>query len=433
MTAVGTSDSQTHKDDVHTVARGASGLFFTLAVFAWRNLWRNPRRTWLTIGGVAFAVWFLVFARSVQTGTFDLMIDNTARVMTGHMQVLKTDYLDEPRVEDTILIGDMLERLTSHPEVAHASARAQGFALVSSGEQSFGGQIIGVDAEVEKHWSALADAVVQGRYLQQPGEAVLGSVLARNLGLQVGDEFVLLGTARGGGVAAHAARLVGIFTMPSAHLNRGLVQIPLQDFRDAWALAPSEAHMLVVIADSVAASEHVVRSARMFAGSYQIADWQTLMPETVQMRDMKVVGTDVFFLVIAIIVGFSVLNTFMMTIYERTPEFGVLMATGMRPHQLQLQLHMEALYLSALGVGIGAAVATGIIAMVGSTGIPIPVDQADELLAQYNMSDRLYPSFDTFALMFGTVLMLAGVQLAAFIPGLRLYRLRPVDALRLAS
>lgn len=416
--------------------------FLTLARLAWRNLWRNRRRSWLTIGGIAFAVWFLIFSRSMQGGTFDLMIDNTARVMTGHLQIQQADYADDPRVDHAFDAAAVRAVLEERSGIRHVSARAQGYALASVGERSFGAQVVGVEADVEQHWSAIAAAIEQGRYLQGPGEVVVGSLLARNLGLEMGDELLLLGTASEGGIAAHAATLVGIFATASSELNRSLVQIPVTDFREAWSLAPGQAHALIAIADGVDVAEEAARDLkRLLVGPaaaasgatsdpLNVLNWRELMPEAEQMRDMKVIGTDVFFIVLTIIIGFSVVNTFMMMVFERTKEFGLLMAVGMRPRHLHLQLQIEALYLSVLGLLLGLGIATVIIWVVHDTGIPIPMDQAAELLSKFNMSDRVYPRFDWVAVQISTVLMLLGVQLAALVPSLRLYRMRPVDAMR---
>lgn len=410
------------------------GTLTFLLRFAWRNLWRNKRRTWLTVGGIAFAVWFLIFARSTQVSTFDLMIDNTARILPGHVQMQLPEYQDDPRVDLTFNAAAAKIEFSKQPGIKHVSARTLGFALVSVGERSFGAQVIGVEPKVEGQWSALGAAVKEGRYLENAGEVLVGSLLAKNLKLQVGDELVLLGSAKEGGVAAFAGRLVGVFEVGAQELNRRVVQIHIDDFRSAWAFGPDEANALVGIASSVRASDlaasKLAGNAQVLKDGLRVLNWQALMPESEQMRTMKIVGTDIFFMVLAIIVGFSVVNTFMMMVYERTREFGLMMAIGMRPHLLQIQLHIEALFLSVLGIGIGLLLAASIIAAVGESGIPIPVEQAEELLKQFNMSARLYPSFDWTALKIACAIMCPGVQLAAFIPSIRLYRLRPVEAIR---
>lgn len=403
----------------------------SLLLIAWRNLWRNRRRTWLTSGGIAFAVWLLVFSMSMQDGTFEVMVDNGARLALGHLQIQHPSYQDDPRMEYTVAgsraLRDQAEALD---EVTIASERVGGFALVNHEERSFGAQIFGVDFVRESAWSSLPDMVSAGRYLSGPGEAFIGSVLARNLSVAVGDEIVLLGTAREGGVAAAVATVVGTFESGQPALDRALMQIPIDDFRAAWALAPDEAHAIVIMASTVADSVEVAsRLAPDVGADRRVLDWRDLMPEAVQTIDIKFIGTLLFFGLVAIIVTFSIVNTFMMTIFERTPEFGMLMAIGMKPGKIMIQLALEALFLAVVGVVLGLALSAALLVPLAEFGMPLPAS-ASEVLSAYNLPDRMYPRFSNLAASSSAIIMLVGTQLAAFIPALRIRRMRPVEALR---
>jgi ABC-type lipoprotein release transport system permease subunit len=370
----------------------------------------------------------LIFALSMQDGTFEVMIDNAARMLLGHVQIQHPEYQDDPRLEYTLEhVAEVTAAAKMEQAVGVVSPRTQAFALVSAGERSFGGQIMGVDPVLEAAWSTLPGMADAGRYLTGPGEAFVGSVLARNLGVGVGSELVLLGTAREGGVAAAVAEVVGTFTTGQPELDRALVQIPIDDFRQGWELGPDEAHVLIVLTESVAASDGV--AARLGGDGWRALGWRELMPEAEQTINLKSIGAYLFFALISIIVTFSVVNTFMMMVFERTPEFGMLMAIGMKPGAIMRQLQLEALWLSLLGVGLGVLVSLAIIVPLSRVGIPLPAEAA-ELLQRYNMPDRMYPQFSTNALWMATVIMFLGTQIAAFIPGLRIRRMRPVTALR---
>lgn len=416
---------------VETAASQSNHSSGSLPLIAWRNLWRNRRRTWLTSGGIAFAVWLLIFAISMQDGSFEVMVDNGARLMLGHAQIQHPAYQDDPRMEYTITeTASLLTMLRKDPRVTAASPRAQSFALASRGERSFGAQVMGVDAAEEARWSSLPGMIDVGRYLENPGEAVLGAVLARNLGASVGDEIVLLGTAKEGGVAAIVANVVGLIESGQTALDRSVLQIPIDDFRAAWNMGPDEAHLIVVLTDSVMASRDVVAElAASGQNGWRALDWRELMPELVQTIDIKQVSTALFFGLIAIVVTFSIVNTFMMTVFERTPEFGMLMAIGMKPGSIMLQLSIEALFLALLGVAVGVFLALLFLIPLAQVGMPLPA-AATEVLAEYNMPDRMYPSFSVVAAVTSGAIMLIGTQIAAFIPALRIRRMRPVEALR---
>ncbi len=424
MTSRALTSHDTRPDTKATV----DSFAITLMGLAWRNLWRNRRRTWLTIGGVAFAVWFLIFARAMQEGSFDVMIDNGAKMMTGHLQIQHPAYQDDPRVDNSFAAAADLDAMKSKPEVRHASLRGQGFALVSSEERSFGAQIIGVDFETEGEWSGLKPMIVEGNYPTGSGQALIGLTLARNLHLQLGDEMVILGTAKEGGIAALATNVVGIFDSTQPEFNRGLVQVNYEDFREAWVMEPGEAHAVVVMLDTASVGEEI---AAQYTSQNAVLPWQDLMPEAQQMKEMKAVSSEVMFMVMTIIIGFSVVNTFMMVVYERTAEFGVLTAIGMRAGLIRLQLQLEGLYLAGLGVVLGFVLAWSALTIIGDTGVPIPVpEDALDFYARFNMGDRLYPAFQWDALYLSSAIMILGVQLAAYIPGRRLSRMKPVEALR---
>lgn len=398
---------------------------------AWRNITRTKRRTWLTASGIAFAILLMTFVRSLQVGAFIGAVDNSARIMLGHIQLQHPAYEDDPAIENSIHgIFDIIADVEARPGVEVVSARAQSYALTSSGERSFGAQIIGVQYEKEAIWSSLTRMQLQGRYIEGPGEAFIGSALARNLGITIGDELVILGTAIEGGVAALVAEVVGTYTSGQPELDRAIVQVPLQDFQDAWTLAPDEAHTIIVIAESVAASEKL--APQLARAGVRSLNWRDLQPEMVQMMEMKLIGTYVMFILVAIIVIFSVVNSFMMIIFERTREFGMLMAVGMRPHHIIIQLQIEALLVCLLGIILGLAITAVGVGILSKTGIAIPA-QAAELLKSMAMPERMYPIFSVGALFIAIPVMVLGTQLAALIPGLRLRHMHAVDALRAAE
>ena len=419
-----------HTGSLSSVAktRGSQNV----GTIAWRNLWRNRRRTWLTSGGVAFAVWLLVFGQSMQDGSFEIMIDNGARLSMGHIQLQHPQYSDDPRMEFSLQAdAGLIEQIEGMPHVQSAMPRAQGFALASFGERSFGALITGVDFAREARFSSLPGMVEDGRYLNGPGETVLGSVLAKNLGVTVGEEIVLLGTARQGGVAAVVATVVGTFATGVVEIDRSILQIPIEDFQSGWNFSPNQVHAVVILAESVAASEELAAQldAELTDSHIRVLGWRELMPEAQQTIDLKKISIRLLFAIIAIIVSFSVVNAFMMTVFERTPEFGMLMAIGMRPGAIMAQLMLEALWLGILGVALGVLISLVCVLPMTAYGIPLPEDAA-EILRQYNMPDRIYPAFSMNAVLVSTIIMLVGIQLAAIVTSLRIRRMSPVEALR---
>lgn len=411
------------------VAGGGRGI--SAWSLAWRNLWRNPRRTWLTAGGIGFAVWLLVFGMSMQDGSLLVMVDNAARLFGGHVQIQRPGYQDDPRVEAVLRDAEQTmrqARATDH--VTAVLPRGEAFALASAGERSFGAQVMAVDPAQERVAASLPGMVAEGRYLEGPGEAFVGTVLARNLGLGVGDEVVLLGTALEGGVAAAVVEVVGTFATGQAEIDRSLLQIGLEDFRGGWNLPDDAVHRLVLMLEAADRSRAAVEALE--APGRTVLGWRVLMPEMEQTIEIKRLSMQFFFAFTTVIVAFSVVNTFMMTVFERTREFGMLTALGMRHLAIVRQLSAEALWMALLGVALGLGVSLVLVTVLSQTGIPLPADAA-EIMARYNMPERMYPAFSERSAVVAGVVMVLGTQLAVIVPALRVRRLNPVEALRSAE
>ncbi len=217
----------------------------SIVAISWRNLWRNRARTWLAAGGIAFAVMLILAARSAQVSGMSAMLDNSTRMLTGHLQVQNAAYAADPALRNLIPDATAVARaLANVPEVTAVAQRAATFALVSVGDRSYGAQVMGVDPAAERAISSLPDMLVEGRYLDGASDAVVGSVMARNLGAKVGDELVILGSALDGGVAAMSLRIVGVLDTGTPDLDRALIQVQLAAMQDAFGLG-DQVHIIV--------------------------------------------------------------------------------------------------------------------------------------------------------------------------------------------
>ncbi len=413
----------------------AAGIGLNVAI-AWRNLWRNRLRTALTVGGIAFAVLLIVAAYSLQGGAMDAMADNATRLLSGHLQIQNAAFAEDPSMRKVVPDAAATARtLRGVPGVTAVAERAMAFALVSVGDLSYGAQVMGIDPEREPSVSSLADRVVEGRYIEEPDDALMGSVMAQNLGIGVNDEFIVLGSRLDGSVAALSLRVSGIVDSGSAELDRALVQVQLAAFQDEFGLG-DQVHVVVARVNDFERVDALlprVEAAVAPLGTGVVAlPWQRLMPEVAQTMQLKRASSLVMLSLIALLVTFSVFNSFMMTVFERTREFGMLLAIGMRPAGIIGVLQIEACWLALLGVCVGLALGVGVVSAIQHVGIPLG-QMAGEIAQRYQLPDRIYPSLNVGALVLAPLLMLIATQIAALIPALRIRKLAPVDALRVGA
>ena len=248
---------------------------------AWRNLWRNPRRTWLTASAIAFITMLIVFLNSLQLGSYDLMVDSSLRIFTGHMQVQREGYVDKRQIRKSIPDArGLAQRLRANPALAHVgiAVRAQGFALASSGTRSYGVQVVGTEPFEEGRVSTLPHLIKSGRYLSglDAQEVVLGTALARNLNVKVGDELTLLGSGMDGSVAATALPVVGLFESGMIELDRQFAEIPLVTFQQVFGMG-QDAHVIALLAPDLKqlpALQLVVTPLLPPQSSLVVLDWE---------------------------------------------------------------------------------------------------------------------------------------------------------------
>lgn len=403
-----------------------------LARIAWRNLGRRRLRTAMSVAGIAFAILLVSTFTALQTGVYATWLDTATGLVNGHLQVQHPAYQDDPHIAHLVPGGtELAARLAERPAVVAATARAEVFALASAGERSFGALVQGVDAAQEARMFSLPAQITAGEYLPRANSAYLGQALAANLGVGVGAEVVVLGVARDGGVGALALAVDGVFESGQPELDRSLLQVDLAALQAAFGLGDG-AHRVVVNATSGERATTLGPTlAPALPSGATLLDWRALMPEIEQHIRIDQVTADMIYWLLMLLVVMSVVNAFMTTVFERTPEFGMLLAIGMRPSGIVGMLLLEGAGVWALGALAGLALCALIVLPLQAVGFALPEDEALRAMnAQLMMPERLHPRLGGKALAQAPAAMLAGTLCAALIPALRVRRMRPVEALR---
>lgn len=398
---------------------------------AWRNLWRHPRRSGLTIAAIAFATFLLVVMMTLQFGTYTMMIENSLRVLTGHFQVQRTGYLDKPLMYTTFPNPQQLaEKIRQIPAVTAVTIHANGFALVSSKNRSYGVQVVGVDTASESQVSTIPSQIQQGRFpnANDAQEIVVGTALAQNLKVAVGDELTLLGSGRDGSIAAAILPIVGIFSSGQPEVDRNLIEMPLAAFQDIFSME-NTAHALVGKVKNLDDLATVLTQIQTTLNTPSLIalDWNTLMPGLWQLIQGDMTNGWVMYGCLILIVTFSILNTFLMAVLERTHEFGVMLAIGAKPQFIGLLVILESLLLTLLGLTLGLSAGIAVTIYYSIHGFTYP--GMEELGLQYGLTNAVIPEISLFSLGFGPAMVLLFTMIAALYPILRLRTLKPVEAM----
>lgn len=403
---------------------------------AWRNIWRNIRRTILTICAITFSSLLLVFMLSFQFGSYETMINTSVKIQTGHLQIQAQGYQEKKSIRLVIAKPDTVAAvLKTIPYVESYTFRAQAFSLVSSDKRSYGALVTGIDPLLEARVSRLKKLIHQGDFLSETdrNQALIGKLLARNLRVGVGDDITLLGQGRDGSIAATVVTVKGIYSSGIDAFDRNVIHIPLKTFQEVYAMGDA-VHEIIIIARSLASIDAIkdLLSAPIAAVEnptpLKILDWEELMPGLRQGIEMDLVSGMIFYFLLILVVAFSILNTFLMAILERTREFGVLMSIGTSPDRLTKVLLIESMTMAMIGIITGIVLGSAITLYFQSYGIDI--SGASDLLSQFGISGRIYPRLSLLSALSGPAAVLFITFGAALYPALKVRRLQPVEAMR---
>jgi putative ABC transport system permease protein len=400
---------------------------------AWRNLWRHSRRTWLTIGAMVFSNALLVFMISLQFGMYELMIDNTLQAFIGHMQIQAPGYKDDAKMRQVVPDAEQLAAsLRQELDLETIAARSAAFALLSSEDRSYGVQVFGVDPHYEPGVSTLPGLIKEGRYPQDRDaqEIVIGSVLARNLKVSLGDELTLLGSGRDGSFSAAVAEVVGIFESGVIEMDRSIAEVPLGFFDDVFYM-DGAAHSVVIVTPGLSVIEDYRARAEALLPDEEdlvLHDWDALQPGLKQAIQADISSAFFMYGVLVILVAFSVMNTQLMSVLERTHEFGIAMALGLTPGRLGRLVLLETSLMGLAGLFLGALVGGLITLWFTYNGFSYP--GMDQMAANFNLPSRFYPQATLLTLFLGPAVVFIGSILSALYPALRLHWLKPVEAMR---
>ena len=335
----------------------------TYLKLAWRNIWRNKRRTLITVSAIVFAVMAAVVMQSVNRGSYELMIDRMVNFNTGYLQIQDYRYDDEASLDNTFYFDEELrERVSATDErIVSILPRIETFMLAANDESTRGAAVFGIEPENEHEVNEIKNYLKDGRFFDlDERKAVLGEGLARRLQLEVGDTLALIGQGRFGMSASALFEISGIVEHPMRELNNQVVYLPLPASQELLS-AEGYISKLMINPEQERHTNRVAESLKNeFEGSESelvVFTWPELMPELLDMMEMDLAGPRFFTLVLYIVIGFGFLGTILTMTMERLREFGVLISVGMKRGRLAAVLFLETLFISILGSLAGVAVA----------------------------------------------------------------------------
>lgn len=400
---------------------------------AWRNIWRNKRRTAITATSIFFAVFFSVFMGAINRGMFDKMIDDSVNFYTGYGQVTQKGYWEERFLENSFKLSpELATKLKASPEVEDIVPRLESYALASYEKITKSALVVGIDPEKEAALTGLNERMVSGTYLNKDEDAVvIGEGLAAKMKLEIGDTIVLLSQGYRGVNAAGKYPVKGIVSFGAPDMSARMIYMPLKTAQ--WFYGATDLLTTVVLdVPNKYAAQLAVRNLSASldtANSYDVLGWQEMMPELMEMKAMKESSNVITVFILYFIVSFGILGVILMMTKERQREFGVLLSIGMKRSQLGLILWIETIFLGLIGAIVGIAISYALMYYFYLNPIPLTGDMA-KTYADFGIEAKLCVSvdWDIFYTQ-GLVVMLITTILALY-PCIQIWKMKPVEAMR---
>ena len=411
----------------------------SLATMAWRNLWRNRRRTYITLSAIVFGVFLAVLMMAMQDRNWADMIRLAARLGAGHVTIQHPEYLDTPTLTRTVQGTDSLKRLAADdPRVIRVVERITGFAMLATARENVGAGFVAVSAEEEDDETlSLIEAIVEGEFFGSSstgGGIILGDKLASNLDVELGSKLVYTLTDKEGEIVSALARVSGIVRTGSPSVDAGICLLPIDAVREVVGFEPDEAIQIAAFVDDQRASDAVVAALGAEApADVAVLAWHELQPDLAVFIAMKVGGAKVMMLVLAVLVAAGIFNTLFVSVMERLREFGIMLAVGFSPGQLFRLIMLESAWLAAIGLTAAAAVTIGPYLYLASTGIDIsgmiPADQMEVAGVGMSTVMRVGIYGENVALI--GISALVAILLSGVYPAWRAGQADPVETIRL--
>lgn len=396
---------------------------------AWRNVWRNKRRSLVTIAAMTFALWVELLYSGLIVGFMEGMERDVLELEVGDMQIFAGDYLDNPSIYTAIDDPEaVLAKLDSlgYP----ASARLLGGGLAAAGEYSAGVAFRGLDGERDAGVSRIHEQLAEGAWLDpaDPYGVVIGRRLARTLDVGTGDELVVLTQAADGSMANELYTVRGVLLGVAEGTDRTAVFMNAAAFRELMVF-PQGAHQIIVRRPDEVELEVAAAEVRSLVPELEVRTWRELMPIIATMLDSTQAMTFTIFFIVYIAVAILILNAMLMAVFERIREFGVLKALGMSPLQVVKLIFVESAIQTALAIAVGGTLAVPGMGYLARVGIDVGLLGGTDM-AGVAMRPIWYGVYNANTLSGPLLMLMVIVGLAVLYPALKAAWIRPVAAMR---
>ncbi|MCF8062679.1 MAG: ABC transporter permease [Deltaproteobacteria bacterium] len=401
-------------------------------LMAWRNIWRNPRRTLVILTAVVIGVWSMIFLGALMRGLTNQYLEIGISTLTGHIQVHHQDFRSDPVIQNRIdrpgRVAEALEPLL--PPGSHWTERIRVNAIANTARHAQGVTLVGIDPEREARVSFIGGAVKEGNYLEpdDPYGILVGKALAEDFETRLDRRVVLMSLGVDGKVASRAFRIRGIFRAETEATEKQYMFVTMAAARDMLGLERGVTEAAVLLpSHELTGKTAEALERRLPTPPLAVQTWRDLLPlvrVTIELYDTFIF---LWFLVVFIAMAFGIVNTLLMAVFERVREFGLLKALGMRPRGIVQGVLTESFFLLLLGTAAGNALGVLSVNLLAESGIDLSALAGR--LAEVGMRRVGYPQLQAGGFRLANVVVFVLGIVVSLYPAVKAARFTPVEAL----
>jgi ABC-type lipoprotein release transport system permease subunit len=400
-----------------------------LSMLAWRNLWRNHRRTIVMLSAITIGVWAMIFMTALTRGMVNDMVRDGLRALPGHVQVHHPEFRNDPSIMNLIPIADStLSAAFSQAGFDGWASRVKVPAIISSERESRGVTVIGVDPELERSLDAIGSNIAAGRNLEDrnDGGVVIGRKLADTLDTELGKRIVLMSQDPDNEIADRGYRVVGLFEANLEQQEEAFVFAGKSTLQKMLRIEDQVSEVAVMAPDYRDVEGTARRVAELTGGNVEVLPWQQLDTYLGSMLNVMDGFVLVWMIVIFLALSFGLVNTLVMAVFERVREIGLMLALGMRPANILGQIIVESTLLLIIGLILGNTLAWATVQPLKGG---IDISAVAQGMEMFGAAAILYPALELKDAITANVVVLVLGFFASLSPAWRASRYDPIEAI----
>jgi ABC-type lipoprotein release transport system permease subunit len=395
---------------------------------AWRNIWRNKRRTWILISAVTVGIFGLFFFLTITEGAIKQAVQNIIDSGVGHIQIHRAGYLKDPEVKKYIENPDQIIEKIKSPQIETISKRVNLQGVIYSPIETSPVQAIGGELHKEKFLTRLDDFIIKGHFPQNEKEILLGSELAETLEVGLDDKVVLSSADLTGELSSYAFRISGIFKSPSKEINKYLILIDIKAASKIAGYGNMVNEIVIRLKKDKMVSTVLKNIKQKIDPHFEVLSWGDVYPALKYQFEIFNEMMFIFGFIILLGATFGIMNVFFMSIYERMREFGVIRAIGVKPINLGKLIIVEGLLIGLVSILIGAILSSILYVYLSIKGLNLSVFSRS--LEIWGTGVIIYPSINFLSILGLIFLVLFIVLISVLIPARKASKIVIAEALK---